>query len=114
MFGHVKNRRMGGNKVRQRVEQRWAGYSRHRHRHRHGNIISIIELKPSQEGTIAFVRGNRKIAQRLADLGLTPETSVRMLKTAPLNGPIEIAVRGSKLAIGREIAENILVHVGED
>lgn len=81
----------------------------HRHRHGYGNVVSITELKPGQKGKIAFVRGNRKVAQRLADLGLTPETTVCMLKTVPLNGPVEVAVRGSKLAIGREIAENILV-----
>lgn len=91
------------------------GYGRHglahRHRHRYGNTVAIAELKPGQKGKIAFVQGNPKIAQRLADLGLTPETTIRVLKAAPLNGPIEVAVRGSKLAIGREIAENILVYV---
>jgi len=71
--------------------------------------MPITELKPGQKGVIAFVRGNRKVTQRLADLGLTPETSISILKTAPFNGPIEVAVRGSKLAIGRQIAENILV-----
>jgi len=73
--------------------------------------MSITELKPRQKGTIALVRGNKKVIQRLADLGLTPKTSVSILKAAPLKGPIEVAVRGSKLAIGREIAENILVKV---
>jgi DtxR family Mn-dependent transcriptional regulator len=91
------------NKERQRTN--------HRHRHRHGIVTSITELKPGQKGIIASIQGNRKVAQRLADLGLTPETAVYMLKTAPLNGPIEVAVRGSKLAIGREIAENILIRV---
>lgn len=85
----------------------------HRYRHRHGNLVSISELKPGKEAIIASVRGNRKIARRLADLGLTPETTIYVLKTAPLNGPIEVVVRGSKLAIGRQIAENILVRVEE-
>jgi len=93
------------------AEHRHGNAHRHRHRHRHGNVVSIIELKPGQKGKIALVRGNRKVTQRLADLGLTPKTTIRMLKTAPLNGPVEVAVRGSKLAIGREIAENILVQV---
>jgi len=82
---------------------------RHRFKHRHGNLMPITKLRPGDKGIIAFVRGNRKVTQRLADLGLTPETSVAILKTAPFNGPIEVAVRGSKLAIGRDIAENILV-----
>ena len=82
---------------------------RHRFQHRYGNLVSITELKPGQRGIIKLVRGNRRVTQRLADLGLTPETSVSILKAAPFNGPIEVSVRGSKLAIGREIAENILV-----
>ncbi len=91
------------------------GKHRHAHRHRHGlgNALSITKLKPGQGGKIAFVRGNRKIVQRLADLGLTPQTDVHVLKSAPLNGPIEVSVRGSKLAIGREIAENIMVYTRE-
>lgn len=97
------------NKERQRANYSSHGHN-YRHHHRHGNVMSITELKPGQEGKIAFIRGNRKVSQRLADLGLTPETTVYILKTAPLNGPIEVAVRGSKLAIGREIAENILIH----
>jgi len=88
-----------------------SGGKKHRfqHRHRYGNAVPITELKPGQEATIAFVQGSRKVTQRLADLGLTPETCVFVLKSAPLNGPVEVAVRGSKLAIGREIAENIFV-----
>jgi len=82
---------------------------RHRYQNRHGKVIPVSELKPGQNGVIAFVRGNRKVTQRLADLGLIPETCISILKTAPFNGPIEIAVRGSRLALGREIAENILV-----
>jgi len=82
---------------------------RHRFQHRYGNLVPITELKPGQRGLIKSVCGNRKVTQRLADLGLTPETNISVLKSAPFNGPIEIAVRGSRLAIGREIAENILV-----
>lgn len=85
-----------------------------RYRHRHGNVLSIIKLKPGQKGTIISIQGNHKVAQRLADLGLTPETTIHILKIAPFNGPIEVIVRGSKLAIGREIAENIFVCTKEN
>lgn len=71
--------------------------------------MAITELKPGDEGIIASVKGSRKVVQRLADLGLTPKTAIQILKAAPLNGPIAVTVRGSKLAIGREIARRILV-----
>jgi len=49
--------------------------------------------------------------KRLSDLGLTPGTDVTVVKSAPFNGPLEITVRGSRLAIGRGMASRILVDV---
>ena len=49
--------------------------------------------------------------KRLTDLGLTPGTNVTVVKSAPFNGPLEITVRGSRLAIGRGMASRILVDV---
>ena len=50
-------------------------------------------------------------ARRLMDMGLTPGTHVIVVKAAPFHGPIEILVKGSRLAIGRGMAERILVKV---
>ncbi|MBN1784170.1 MAG: ferrous iron transport protein A [Candidatus Bathyarchaeota archaeon] len=52
-----------------------------------------------------------RCARRLNDLGLTPGTKVTVVKSAPFNGPLEISVRGSLLAIGRGMAGRILVDV---
>jgi Fe2+ transport system protein FeoA len=52
-----------------------------------------------------------RFAKRLADLGLTPGTNVTVVKSAPFNGPLEVCVRGSRLAIGRGMASRILVDV---
>jgi Fe2+ transport system protein FeoA len=49
--------------------------------------------------------------QRLMDLGLTPGTTVTVVKSAPFHGPVEILVRGSRLALGRGMAEKILVEI---
>jgi Fe2+ transport system protein FeoA len=50
-----------------------------------------------------------KFRKRLEDMGLTPGTEVTMVKSAPFNGPLEVCARGSKLAIGRGMAERIFV-----
>ncbi len=34
-----------------------------------------------------------------------------MMKIAPFKGPVEIAVRGSHLALGRDIANNVFVEI---
>ena len=42
-------------------------------------------------------------------MGLTPGTKIKVSRIAPLKGPVEIAVRGSKLALGDEIICNVFV-----
>jgi Fe2+ transport system protein FeoA len=52
-----------------------------------------------------------RFAKRVSDLGLTPGTKVTVVKSAPFHGPLEVSVRGSRLAIGRGMASRILVDV---
>jgi Fe2+ transport system protein FeoA len=47
----------------------------------------------------------------LEDMGLTPGTRIEVVRSAPFHGPIEIHVRGSRLAIGRGMARRILLRV---
>lgn len=49
--------------------------------------------------------------KRLADMGLTPGIAVTLVKAAPFHGPVEILVRGSRLALGRGMAQRIIVEV---
>jgi Fe2+ transport system protein FeoA len=49
--------------------------------------------------------------KRLTDLGFTPGTSVTVIKSAPFNGPLEVCIRGSRLAIGRGMANRIILDV---
>jgi DtxR family Mn-dependent transcriptional regulator len=72
-------------------------------------LFSLINLKEHSKGRIAFIRGGRRVVQRLVDMGLTPRTEIAILKAAPFKGPIEISVRGSKLAIGHGVAMKIFV-----
>jgi DtxR family Mn-dependent transcriptional regulator len=72
-------------------------------------IIPITDLPPEQKGRIAFIRGDCKVVQRLSDLGLTLGTKVSLLKKTPMDGPVEISVRRTRLAIDHAIAENIFI-----
>ena len=80
---------------------------------RNTNLISIRELKDGKYGKISFIRGEHKVLQRLLDMGLTPGTRIKVIKVAPLDGPVEVAVRGSKLALGQDIACNVFVEIEE-
>jgi DtxR family transcriptional regulator, Mn-dependent transcriptional regulator len=71
--------------------------------------VSISQLKKGERGKVSFIRGGRKVLQRLSDMGLTPGTEVTVVKSAPFHGPLEILVRGSRLALGRGMTEIIFV-----
>jgi DtxR family Mn-dependent transcriptional regulator len=71
--------------------------------------MSINRLKDGERGKISFIRAGRKALQRLSDMGLTPGTEITVVKSAPFHGPLEILVRGSRLALGRGMTEIIFV-----
>jgi len=72
------------------------------------DLISLLDLRRGERGVIVSIQGGRGVIQRLSDMGLTPGTEVSVTNSA-FFGPIEISVRGSKLALGRGIAMKILV-----
>jgi DtxR family Mn-dependent transcriptional regulator len=81
---------------------------------RRQNLVCVGNLKEGALGKVSFIRGEHKVLQRLLDMGLTPGTSVCVVRVAPLQGPVEVAVRGSKLALGKDIASNVFVDVAPD
>jgi len=72
------------------------------------NKLLLTDMKERQKGIIISILAGRTANKRLADLGLTPETEIKVLKNA-MWCPVEIEVRGSKLAIGRGLASKILI-----
>jgi DtxR family Mn-dependent transcriptional regulator len=47
----------------------------------------------------------------LMDMGITMGAHITILEVAPFKGPIELLVRGSSLALGRDIAKNVFVEI---
>lgn len=71
--------------------------------------INLMSLKKNQSATIISVDSGWQSAKRLADLGLIPNTPIKILEKTMFFGPIEVEVRGCKLALGRGVASKILV-----
>ena len=71
--------------------------------------VPLTTMRPGKAGRVVFVRGGRSVVKRLCDLGLTPGTPVSLLRSAPMNGPVEVRLRGCNLALGRGIADKIFV-----
>jgi Fe2+ transport system protein FeoA len=78
---------------------------------RDGESGVIISINMSPRHGHGYHRHRWGFQKRLEDMGLTPGTRVTVIKSAPFHGPIELQVRGSRLAVGRGMAERILVRV---
>ena len=61
-----------------------------------------------QEVELAAVHGGRKLQHRLAEMGLSPGTRFKIInKGRP--GPFIVTVKGTRLLLGRGMAERVLV-----
>jgi Fe2+ transport system protein FeoA/Mn-dependent DtxR family transcriptional regulator len=73
------------------------------------DAVSLADLPQGEKCTVVLAAGGRGMVRRLAEMGLTPGTEVRVVRSAPMHGPIEVSVRGVSLALGRGIAVRVLV-----
>jgi DtxR family Mn-dependent transcriptional regulator len=75
------------------------------------SITQLSNLKPGEKGEVAHIRAGTTAQQRLLDMGLTRGTEVEVINSAPFNGPIEISVRDTYVAIGRGLASLVIVRL---
>ncbi|MDX2223053.1 MAG: FeoA family protein [Rhodospirillaceae bacterium] len=67
-------------------------------------------LQPGDRArVVALARGNRQYRERLLAFGLTPGTTLEVVRMAPLGDPIEIRVRGFALSLRRDEAAAVAV-----
>ena len=70
---------------------------------------NLAVLAPGESAVISGYAHEAAEDQRLAEMGVTLGTNVTLVKSAPLGGPIQLAVRGYHLSISKRIAQTILV-----
>ncbi|MHA1775314.1 MAG: ferrous iron transport protein A [Promethearchaeia archaeon] len=72
-------------------------------------IMSLANLPLNTVGIVKFINAGMKANRRLTGLGITPGIKITKLSEAPFHGPVQIEVRGTRLALGRGIANKIMV-----
>ena len=79
--------------------------------------LPLTALKDNESGIIKSIKASSRgvrgwgFHKRLMDMGLIPGTRVTVVKSAPFHGPVEVSVKGSRLALGRGMAERIIVEI---
>lgn len=71
--------------------------------------MNLSELKPGEEATVVSIGEKGPSRRRIMDMGVTPGTSIKVIKVAPLGDPIEVNIRGYELSLRKEEASRIKI-----
>ena len=72
--------------------------------------IRLSDLQINEEGKVAHIAAGKQATHRLSGMGITMGTTLKVLSRAPFQGPIQIEVRGTKIALGRGLAHKIILN----
>ena len=70
--------------------------------------MPLAMARPGEVVAVIGVRAGWGLQRRLADLGLTPGIRIRVINSQ-MSGPVLIDLRGSRIALGRGVAQKIIV-----
>jgi len=73
--------------------------------------MRLLETPKGKTVRIIEFNGGKGVSFKLRQLGLTSGKEVKVLRHAPLGGPIMIDVEGRSIALGRGIAARIKVEM---
>ena len=68
------------------------------------------ELAVGDSGRIVQVLGANEVSRRLLEMGVTPGVEIRRLGAAPLGDPLEFELRGYRLSLRKNEAQQIQIH----
>jgi Fe2+ transport system protein FeoA len=72
-------------------------------------MARLIDMVKGSLVRIVSIEGNPRTRNKLSQFGLYPGDLVMVVRFAPFDGPVLLEVRGMEIALGRSIAEHILV-----
>ena len=68
----------------------------------------LSEVTEGQTVNIIRIDGGRDLRSRLTTMGLLPKTRIKVVRNGK-SGPFVISVKNSKMALGRGVADKIVV-----
>lgn len=77
-------------------------------------MITLKELKTGQSAKILSVGGKGFNRQHLLDMGVIPETIIKLVAIAPLGDPMVFSLKGYELSLRKEDAKRIKVELCDE
>jgi ferrous iron transport protein A len=73
--------------------------------------INLYEADDDAELRILLITGGWEVRRSFNQIGIQPGDRVRVLRRAPFGGPLMIDNQGTRVAVGKRLAEKIRVEV---
>jgi ferrous iron transport protein A len=73
--------------------------------------MTLRDLESGARAVVKEVHGGFSLRRRLGDVGVLPGGTVEVLRSGALGGPVLIAIREGRVAIGQRQAQKIEVDV---
>ena len=73
-------------------------------------IVPLSAVAPGQRARLVRIEAGRHAVHRLSELGLTPGVELEVFHPNG-SGPLLLAVRDTRLAIGRGVADRVMVEL---
>jgi ferrous iron transport protein A len=71
--------------------------------------MTLIQVKTGQTVRIMSFKGGAGLEHKLRQMGIVPGDNARVLRHAPLGGPVMVEVDGRSIALGRGVASKVVV-----
>jgi len=73
-------------------------------------MMPLVMVSEGEKVRLVAIRGGLRLRKRLADLGLNVGMTFRVVRVNP-HGPLILAVKDSRLALGRGMAHKVIVEI---
>lgn len=75
------------------------------------DLKSLVELKKGDTAEVVMIDGGTGLASRLYSMGIFPGQRLQKAGGMAFGGPVLVNVGSSQLAVGRGMAEKIVVRI---
>ena len=73
--------------------------------------MTLTHLPKGKDARVVAVNGESTVMRRLMEMGVIPGVGIRMIKSAPFGDPLEVRVRGYRLALRKNEADAIEISI---
>jgi Fe2+ transport system protein FeoA len=71
--------------------------------------MSLLNVNKGNWATVHHVDGDARLIAMLQQHGIFPGDKIRVIRRAPLGGPLLVEIGARKVALSRSVAEKVIV-----